>query len=134
VRLRRPTWLETLLLVALAAALTALLVRDGSAVRTAFAGGGGGTNSVIALTVQNVGNGRAELLYLIDTNKQRICVYNWDGTHLGLVAARAFDYDLEVLDSSGDKTIESVAGATRGYIKAQVESFRKQRELGPPNK
>jgi hypothetical protein len=130
--LRRPTWLETLLLMALVVALTVILMRDGGPIPAAYAAGGGGTNGIVALTVQNIGNGRAELLCLVDTSKQRICFYNWDGTHLGLVAARAFDYDLEVLDSSGDKTIESAAGATRGYVKAQVESFRKQRELQPP--
>ena len=130
--MRRPTWLEALLLVALAVALTAVLVRDGGVMPAAHAGGGGGTNGLVALTVQNAGNGRAELVYLIDTAKQRICVYNWDGAHLGLVAARAFDYDLEILDSSGDRTIESAAGATRGYVKAQVEQYRKQRELPQP--
>jgi hypothetical protein len=132
--LRRPTWLETLLLVALAVALTAVLVRDGGAVPAAYAGGGGGANAngVIALTAQNVGGARAELLYLIDTSRHSICVYNWDGTHLGLVAARAYDYDLEVWDSSGDKVVESPAGAARGYIKALVESQRKQKELQPP--
>jgi hypothetical protein len=130
--LRRPTWLETLLLLALAVALTALLVRGGGPVPAAYAGGGGGVNGIVVLAGQNLGNGRAELLYLVDTSKQRICIYNWDGTHLGLVAARAFDYDLEVLDSSGDKSIENGTGATRGYIKAQVESFRKQKELPPP--
>ncbi|HOX05248.1 MAG TPA: hypothetical protein PK280_02510 [Planctomycetota bacterium] len=130
--MRRPTWLETLLLIALAVAMTALLVRDGGPVREALAGGGGGANGVVALTAQNVGTGRAELLYIVDTAKQRICVYSWNGTRLGLVAARAFDYDLEVLDSSGDKTIESAEGAARGYVKAQVESFRRQKELQPP--
>jgi hypothetical protein len=132
VRLRRPTWLETLLLIALAVALTAILVRQGGPVATAYAGGGGGTNAFLAVTAQDVGNQRAELLYLIDTTKQRLCLYRWDGTHLGLVSARAFDYDLEVLDSSGDKAIESNVGATRGYVKTQVEAFRRQKELGPP--
>jgi len=130
--LRRPTWLEALLLVALAVALTALVVRDGGLGRSAYASGGGGTNGFIAVTSQDVGNQRAEMLYLIDTNRQRLCIYRWEGLRLGLVCARAFDYDLEWLDSSGDKTVESNAGATRGYVKAAVEAFRRQKELPPP--
>jgi hypothetical protein len=132
--LRRPTWLEALLLVAMAVALTAVLVRDGGPVPAAYAGGGGGANAngVIALTAQNVGNNRAELLYLIDTSRHSLCVYGWDGTHLGLVGARYYDYDLEVSDSSGDKVVEGPGGAPRGYIKAFVENERKKKELQPP--
>jgi hypothetical protein len=132
--MRRPTWTETLLLVGLAAALAALAFRgDNPLAGAAYAGGGGGTNSIIAFASQNTGQNRAELLYLIDTSKQRICIYHWNGDRLGLVTARAYDFDLEVADSSIDKAnIENGTGATRGYVKAQVEAWRKAKELPAP--
>lgn len=131
--MRRPTWLETLLLVALAIALTAFLVRDGGISKTAYAsGGGGGTNSVIAFAAQAYGNNVADQLYVIDTTRQRICLYKWDGTHFGLAAARAFDYDVELQDSTGDKAFETGVGVSRGYVKAQVEAFRRAKEIAPP--
>jgi len=130
--MRRPTWIEALLLVVLAVALTALFVRGGG---PAYAGGGGGTNSVLALVAEDVGAARterAELLYLIDTAKQRVCLYRWTGNRLGLVSARDYSFDMELLESTGDKTIESMEGAPRGYVKAQVEAFRRLRERDNP--
>ena len=129
--MRRPTWIEALLLVVLAVALTALFVRGG----TAYAGGGGGTNSMLALVAEDVGGSRAEraeLLYLIDTAKQRVCVYRWTGNRLGLVSAREYAYDLELLETTGDKTVETLEGAPRGYVKAQVEAFRRMKEKDVP--
>ena len=131
--MRRPTWLETVLLMALAVALTALLVRGdgGLAARSAYAAGGGGANGVVAFTVTGWGQNQSELLCLIDTAKQRLCLYKWDGNHIGLVAARAYDYDLEILDSTGDKVIGSGSGASRGYIKSQVEQARRAQAIQP---
>lgn len=126
---KRPTWLEAGLLAALAATLAVLLCRQPAGV--ARAGGGGGVNGVIAICGDADSKGIANL-FLFDTNKQRLCVYRWDGTRLGLVSARAYDYDLEVLDSAGDRNIENGVGATRGYIKAQVEQARRAREMQPP--
>ncbi len=119
---RRPTWTETLLLVLLGIVLTALVTRGGPGGGKAYAGGGS-AGRVIAMT----GNGdRADLLYLVDTGKQRICVYRWM-PGLRLVSARGYDFDMEILDSFGDRTIEG-RGATRGYVKAQVEAQRRLRE------
>jgi hypothetical protein len=132
--MRRPTWIEALLLVVLAVVLTALFTRGGG---PAYAGGGGGINSVLAMVAEDVGGTRgerAELLYLIDTTKQRLCVYRWTGSRLGLVAAREYAFDMELTETTGDKAVESFEGATRGYVKAQVEAFRraKEKEILPP--
>ncbi len=124
---RRPTWTETLLLVLLGVVLTALVVRGGPSGGKAYAGGGGATGGIIAIA----GNGeKADILYVVDTGKQRICVYRWLNPGLRLVAARGYDFDMEILDSSGDRTIEG-RGATRGYVKAQVEAARRAKELKP---
>jgi PHD/YefM family antitoxin component YafN of YafNO toxin-antitoxin module len=127
--MRRPTWIEALLLVILAVVLTALFVRGGG---QAYAGGGGGTNSVLALVAEDVGGTRAEraeLLYLIDTAKQRVCIYRWTGSRLGLVSAREYAFDMELLETTGDKSVETFEGASRGYVKAQVESYARRRRM-----
>ncbi len=126
---RRPTWTEALLLVLLGIVITLLLIRgDGIGHREALAGGGGAAG-IIAIA----GNGeKADLFYVVDTARQRICVYRWSNPGLRLVAARAYDFDMEVQDSSGDKIIEG-RGATRHYVKAQVEALRRKKELKPLN-
>ncbi|MHC4914618.1 MAG: hypothetical protein ACYTGB_03920 [Planctomycetota bacterium] len=127
---RRPTWTEALLLVLLGIAVAALILTRGDGIghREALAGGGGAAG-IIAIA----GNGeRADLFYVVDTARQRICVYRWSNPGLRLVAARAYDFDMEVQDSSGDKTIEG-RGATRHYVKAQVEAQRRKKELKPLN-
>jgi len=124
---RRPTWTETLLLVLLGIVLTALLVRGDLSVTSEARAGGGAASGIIAVA----GNAdKADLLYLVDTAKQRVCVYRWSNPGLRLIAVRAYDFDLEILDSSGDRTIEG-RGATRGYVKSQVEAARRAKELKP---
>jgi hypothetical protein len=125
---RRPTWTEALLLVVLGAVIGALLIRaDGVGSGSALAAGGQ-AGGIIAFA----GEGdKSDILYVVDTAKQRICVYRWVNPGIRLVAARAFDYDLELLDSAGDKNIEQ-KGATRGYVKAQVEAARRAVEARPP--
>ena len=128
-QVRRPTWTEALLLAVLGAVLGGLVVRAGWASSAeALADAGVAAGGVIAVTGQG---DKADLLYLVDTGKQRICVYRWVNPGIRLVSARAYDYDLEVVDSSGDKNIE-VKGATRGYVKAQVEAARRAVEARPP--
>jgi hypothetical protein len=128
--MRRPTWTETLLLVLLGIVLALLLVRgDLSVTQEAYAGGGAAAG-IIAVA----GNAeKADLFYVVDTAKQRICVYRWSNPGLRLVAVRAYDFDMEILDSSGDRTIEG-RGATRGYVKSQVEAHRRAKELKPLKK
>ncbi len=124
---RRPTWTETLLLVLLGIVLTALLVRGDVSLTEEAHAGGGATAGMIAVA----GNAdRSDMFYLVDTAKQRVCVYRWSNPGLRLVAVRAYDFDLEILDSSGDRTIEG-RGATRGYVKSQVEASRRAKELRP---
>jgi hypothetical protein len=129
--MRRPTWTETLLLVLLGVVLTALVVRGDGVLSSEAHAGGGAAGSFIAIA----GNGdKSDMFYVVDTDKKRICVYRFNNPGLRLVAVRAFDFDLEILDSTGDRTIEG-RGATRGYVKAQVEHARRaSKELTPPKK
>lgn len=55
----------------------------------------------IALTTRATENDR---FYIIDTNKQVICVYNIQSGQLRLVAARKFDFDSKIWDASVDLT------------------------------
>lgn len=123
--IRRPSWTEVLLLVLLGVVLTVLFTRGGG--NTAYAGGGA-AGGIIALAGHAE---KADLLYVVDTKRQRVCVYRWFNPGLRLVAARAFDYDLELLDTAGDRRIEGGKGATRNYVKTEVERFRRARELKP---
>ena len=127
---RRPTWTETLLLVLLGIVLALLLVRGDLQMTQEAHAGGGAAAGIIAVA----GNAeKADLFYVVDTAKQRICVYRWSNPGLRLVAVRAYDFDMEILDSSGDRTIEG-RGATRGYVKSQVEAARRSKELKPLKK
>jgi hypothetical protein len=117
-----------LLVVLFGLVLVGLLVRgDLSMSRRALAAGKAPPR---VLAVAGTGD-RSDLLYLVDTSRQRICVYRWSNPGLRLVAARAYDFDLEILDSSADRTIEG-RGATRGYVKAQVEAVRRKQLVRPP--
>jgi hypothetical protein len=124
---RRPTWTEALLLVLLGGVLGSLLVRSGSAGSAEALAGGGAAGGVIA--VAGYGE-RSDLFYVVDTARQRICVYRWMNPGLRLVSARAYDYDLEIQDTAADKNIE-FKGATRGYVKAYVEAARRAGEAKP---
>lgn len=46
----------------------------------------------------SVGVGNADKFYLVDTNKQVICVYGVTNDQLRLQAARKFDYDCDIPD------------------------------------
>ncbi len=128
--MRRPTRTETLLLVLLGIVIALLLVRgDLSVTREAYAGGGAAAG---VIAVAGYGD-NADLFYVVDTARQRICVYRWSNPGLRLVAARAYDFDVEIQDSSADRTIEG-KGATRGYVKSQVEAHRRAMELKPLKK
>jgi hypothetical protein len=124
--LRRPTWTEAVLLALLGAVLGALAVTGvGPGGGEALAGAVGAAPAGRVLAV--AGNGdRSDFFYLVDTARQVVCVYRWSNPGLRLVSARSYDYDLELLDTAEDKIIES-RGATRGYVKAQVELQRRAR-------
>jgi hypothetical protein len=128
--LRRPTWTEAVLLVLLGVVLGALLATSISPGSGEALAGGGGAGGVVAIA----GNGdKSDFFYLVDTTKQVVCVYRWSNPGLRLVCARAYDYDLELLDTAEDKIIEG-RGATRGYVKAQVEALRRAKVPKPLNR
>jgi len=122
--MKRPTWFEGILLGAVLT-LGALYVLDraGSRDGTARAEGGGAANNVVVLTGTDQ---EADKLYLVDTALKRILVYKSVGDKLRLVGARGYEYDVEIVDSSGDRNIENSNGATYGYVKSQVEEARRR--------
>lgn len=128
--MKRPAWFEGVLLGAvLTLGVLYVLERADSRGGTARAEGGGAANNVIALT----GTGQeSDKLYLVDTARQRILVYKTTGDRLRLVGARGFEYDIEIVDTSGDRNIENSNGATYQYVKAQVEDARRRRMEGQP--
>jgi hypothetical protein len=122
---RRPTWAETVLLVVLTVVVTTAVCHGTFDSREALASSSG-TNNIIAVAGQG---DKADLFYVVDTAKRKICLYRWSNPGLRLIAARCYDFDAEIMDSAGDKMIEG-RGATRGYVKSEVEAQRR-RNLGP---
>jgi hypothetical protein len=74
-----------------------------------------------------LGATNADRFYLMDTNKQVICVYSVDGDKLRLVAARKVDYDSDIWDASvplkGIK-VEGGNGVSRDEAKAYLDEFK----------
>ena len=69
-------------------------------------------------------------LYLNDTNKQVLCVYEVTGDKLRLVSARKYDYDNAIFDGSipagtANKPIEGGNGITRDEAKNYGEAIQK---------
>ncbi|HYG75733.1 MAG TPA: hypothetical protein VEK08_12075 [Planctomycetota bacterium] len=67
-------------------------------------------------------------LYINDTNKQVICVYEVTGDKLRLVSARKYDYDSTIFDMSipmAGKVPEGGNGLNREQTKAYGETIKK---------
>ena len=84
----------------------------------------------IALTA-NLGN--ASRFYIVDKNKQVICVYTMNGDKLRLQSVRRFDFDSDIF--AGDlptarqaNGIEGGNGITRAEAKEYAEAIKKMRE------
>ncbi|HEY3318886.1 MAG TPA: hypothetical protein VGP72_00210 [Planctomycetota bacterium] len=84
--------------------------------------------------------GAASRLYVNDTNKQVLCVYEVTGDKLRLWSARKYDFDETIFDASiqgaGGKTPEGGNGITREeakaygeYINKAFEKFKTQHKL-----
>ena len=72
--------------------------------------------------------------YIIDSNKQVICVYQTDGEKIRLVSAREFSQDMEIVDSSQPMPTPSGkpvgiegngTGVTRAEAQFYAESLKK---------
>jgi len=76
--------------------------------------------------------GGASKFYIIDANKQVICVYDMVGDKLRLVSARKFDFDSDIFDGSlqvgAVRGIEGGNGITRGEAKMYSEGLKKMWE------
>ncbi|MFA4987933.1 MAG: hypothetical protein WC712_15245 [Candidatus Brocadiia bacterium] len=83
-------------------------------------GGGMAANGVLAVSGKVDAN--RERLYLIDTEKKVICVYDTYTNKFRLAGVRSYKYDVELVDTSKDSTIED--GKTGGdyeYAKKKFE-------------
>ena len=74
--------------------------------------------------------GRASKFFIIDTNRQVICVYNMIGDKLRLVSARKFDFDSDIFDGSlpmgtAAHGIEGGNGVTRTEARIYSEGLKK---------
>jgi len=123
----RPSWFQTALMVVVAVLTTLLLVRPSpypSVIQAADVSGqstSGRSGNIIAL----VGNSTSDhRLYLIDTEKKRICVYRNIGDRFRVVAMRTYRYDMEFDDSSLFSDIETGRGATASRIKALINRMK----------
>jgi hypothetical protein len=101
-------------------------------VRNAF--GEGGVSAAPGYIALNCNGSTSSRFYLIDTNKQVICVYSLNGAKLRLVSARKFDFDAKIVDSSlqgqdakgrGLKPIEGGNGIDRDIAKDYSEAIQK---------
>ncbi|MEI6234590.1 MAG: hypothetical protein WCT04_16165 [Planctomycetota bacterium] len=75
----------------------------------------------------SIQSGNGSQFFLVDTNKQVICVYNVTGDKLRLEAARKFDYDTDVVDGSiGLKgvIIEGGNGVSREQAKTYGDELK----------
>ncbi|MFH0938832.1 MAG: hypothetical protein V1899_06090 [Planctomycetota bacterium] len=73
--------------------------------------------------------GGANKFFIVDTNKQVICVYGMVGDKLRLVSARKFDFDSDIFDGSlqigAMRGIEGGNGVTRAEAKIYSEGLKK---------
>jgi hypothetical protein len=67
--------------------------------------------------------GNANQFYIVDTTKQIICVYNVTGDQLRLEAARKFDYDTEIWDSSVAAKGIRIEGNTNGIGRDDAKAY-----------
>lgn len=95
-------------LVGVVVALAGMVVIDGSgAVEPAYAGGGGGAGSVIAVMGQ-IHNNQKEVLYLVDTTRKTLAVYEFNTNALLLKAVRHYNYDVQLIEYPGTGSKPSV--------------------------
>jgi hypothetical protein len=88
----------------------------------------------------NVGKA-SEVFYLIDTNKQVLCVYKLTGGSLRLVSARKFDSDSDIPEDSvvvtaGGKTLKlsGTDGLDRASAKDYADGIKKMIEAAQAKK
>ena len=126
--MRQPSWFTAALLAVIAVLLTLLVVRQPpypAVIEAAGVGNSGQAGSMIAVIG---GSDRDHRLYLIDTEKKRICVYRNLGDRFRVVGMRTYRWDMEFDDSSLLRDIETGKGATATRIKALFNKLRTNRQ------
>lgn len=81
--------------------------------------------------LSTIGITPADKLYLVDTNKQVICVYGCSNDQLRLQSARKYDFDTEIPEGSAELDIggkrfkaEGGNGLTRDQAKGYAEKIK----------
>lgn len=122
-------WKKTVILTAAILGAAYVLARWAAPERglVAMAGGGaGGLNDVVAFTSDAAGND-GNRLFVVLPSKQKILVYRLNGNFLGLIAARSYEYDQELIYTPG---IAPGNGYEYPDIRKQVEEARKRAAAG----
>lgn len=108
-----------ILLLVIAALLVALIISVNSS-RTVVVAGTESSSGGIAAVTGNTDSQSRDLLYVIDTSGKSLCVYEYLGGKLNLVAARNIKFDL-LLDEwrprSQKPSVKEIYDETRKKIK-----------------
>lgn len=92
-------------------------------------GAGGGISAAPGYLMLTIGINGTDKFYIVDTNKQTICVYSVLGDKLRLVSARKFDFDSEIpegsLRATGDDGRSYVLEAGNGFNREEAKTYSK---------
>jgi hypothetical protein len=109
-----------LVLAVTCAFLAGMLVNRGDTTGFPSAYAEGAANGMIAIT--GAFDQNRERLYLVDTEKKVICVYDNFNGRFRLCGVHSYRYDTEFQTSADDKTIEdNKSGADYAYMKKKFE-------------
>ena len=116
-----------LLLVVIIGLLVALVISLNTSRMVVVAGTESSSGGVAAVT-GNTDSQSRDMLYVIDTNAKSLCVYDYTGGRLNLVAARNIKFDL-MLDEwkprSQKPSVKEVYDETRKKIKGSTTPPKK---------
>ena len=114
---------NSMVMLVIAGLLVVLIVSVNSS-RTPVIAGTGATAGNIAAVAGNTDGSARDILYVVDTEARTLCVYDYNGGRLNLVAARNIKFDL-MLD-------EWVPGSQQPGVKDIYKETRKKIEGGTP--
>lgn len=111
-----------LLMVVIVGLLVALIVSVNSS-RTVLVAGTESSSGGVAAVTGNTDSQSRDMLYVIDTKAKSLCVYDYTGGRLNLVAARNIKFDL-MLDEwrprSQKPSVKEIYDETRKKIKGST--------------
>ena len=109
-------------LVAVIFVLAAMVFFNGrNSIEPAFAGSGGGAGSIIAVIGQ-INNGQKEVLYVVDTERKTVAVYDYNGSNaINLKTVRHFAKDIQMVEYPGNRQKPSVSDINK-FLKKEKKS------------